>query len=258
MITSKANAQLKNIRKLLDSTKARREQALFVVEGIKMVEELPPHLAEHVYASESFVKESGQGEAYYQQKYKAFDVVSDDVFKTISDTITPQGILAVVRKDDMKKEKLSLPADDGREIVLLLDDIKDPGNLGTIIRTAEAAGVSKVYMSLGCVDVYNPKVIRSTMGSIFRVPVAALLLPEKIKKLKNEGFRIYAAALDGAVFLNDAEFEKKTAVIIGNEACGISGEILSLADEKIKIPMSGKVESLNAAISAAVILYNIR
>lgn len=260
MITSKTNPQLKNIRKLLDSSKARKEQGLFVVEGIKMVSELPPSFAEHVFVAESYLRDKNVREEL-TSKYKNVDIVSDEVFKSISDTVTPQGILALVnilalkRAKDLKNKKDS---EDEKQIVLILDGIQDPGNLGTMIRTAEAAGVRAVYMSGNCADIYNPKTIRSTMGCIYRVPTYTCELVSKIAELKKEGFSIYAAALDGAVNFNKTEYANKSAVVIGNEANGISKEVLDNADIKIKIPMEGKVESLNAAVSAAILMYHIK
>lgn len=257
MITSKTNPQLKNIRKLLDSNKARKEQGLFVIEGLKMAEELPDSFAEHVFVSESFFKEK----KISKEKYKAFDVVSDEVFKSISDTVTPQGILALVSIAALKRAKdlkFKKEAACENQTVLVLDGIQDPGNLGTMIRTAEAAGIKAVYMSKACADIYNPKTIRSTMGSIFRVPTYTCDLLEKIKELKEEGFGVYAAALDKAVDFDKAKYANKRAIIIGNEANGISKEVLDVADVKIKIPMEGKVESLNAAISAAVLMYHVK
>lgn len=255
MITSKTNAKLKNIRKLLDSNKARKEQGLFVVEGIKMTNEIPSSFNCQVYMSESFYKENKN------LNYKNIEIVSDDVFKSVSDTVTPQGILALVSIDDLRRAKdLKNQKESAKEkqSVLILDGISDPGNLGTMIRTAEAAGVRAIYLSRNSADLYNPKTIRSTMGSIFRVPVYTCELGEKINELKEEGFSIYAAALDGAQFFNEIKYALKNAIVIGNEANGISKEVLELADKKIKIPMEGEVESLNAAISAAVLMYHVK
>lgn len=255
MITSKTNAQLKNIRKLLDSSKARKEQGLFVVEGIKMTNEIPASFNFAVFMSESYYKENSN------LCYKNIEIVSDDVFKSISDTVTPQGILALVSIDDLRRAKdLKNQKESTKEkqSVLILDGIQDPGNLGTMIRTAEAAGIRAIYLSKNCADLYNPKTIRSTMGSIFRVPVYTCELDKKINELKEEGFGIYAAALDKAEIFNEIKYASKNAIVIGNEANGISKEVLELADKIIKIPMEGEVESLNAAISAAVLMYHVK
>lgn len=260
MITSKSNPQLKNVRKLLDSSKARKEQGLFVVEGIKMVSELPPSFAEHVFASESYLRDK-KVEEELACKYKSFDVVSDEVFKSISDTVTPQGILALVNISALKRAKdlkYKKDSEHEKQIVLVLDGIQDPGNLGTMIRTGEAAGVRAIFMSGNCADIYNPKTIRSTMGCIYRVPTYTCNLVSKIDELKKEGFCVYAATLDGAVAFNETDYANKSAIVIGNEANGISKEVLESSDVKIKIPMEGKVESLNAAVSAAILMYHVK
>ncbi len=250
MITSKSNRQLKEIKKLMDFAKERKEQKLFVVEGLRMTREVPNHLLEKVYFSESFF-ESCDKVFVKGEEGKDYDIVSDEIFKSLSDTVTPQGILAVVKQPEYQLKDVQ-----GGKI-LVLDDIQDPGNLGTMIRTSEAAGVSGIVMSAGCADIFNPKVIRSTMGSIFRVPFIKADLLKAITQMKQEGYTVYGAALDGAVFYNKIAYGEKSAVVIGNEGNGISAKVLDAVDTKIKIPMAGKVESLNAAISAAVILYQL-
>ncbi len=259
MITSKTNPQIKNVRKLIESGKARKEQGLFVVEGIKMVGEIPPSYIEHIFVSESFSKNKAFGEL--TSKAKTFDIVSDEVFKSISDTVSPQGILSLVSITALRRAKdliYKTNAEHETQTILILDGIQDPGNLGTMIRTAEAAGVKAVILSKQCADLYNPKTIRSTMGSVFRVPVYSAELLGKIDELKSEGFSIYAAALENAVEFSNVKYAKKRALVIGNEANGISKEVLEKSDVKIKIPMEGKVESLNAAISAAVLMYHLK
>ena len=139
--------------------------------------------------------------------------------------------------------------------ILLLDDIQDPGNLGTMFRTAEAAGVSGIIMSNGCADIFNPKAIRSTMGSIYRVPFIVDELVPAIENLKMDGFCVYGAALEEAVPFREVEYPLHRAIVIGNEGKGISTSVLNSVSERIKIPMKGKVESLNAAVSCAVLLF---
>ena len=162
----------------------------------------------------------------------------------------PQGILAVVRQKEYRIDDIS----DG-ELFIILDAIQDPGNLGTIVRTAEAAGAAAVIMNKGCADIYSPKVVRSTMGSIFRVPfIYTEDLICAVDKIKSYGAYVYAATLSGRN-ISEAKIKEKRAFIIGNEGNGISADILSLAAMEISIPMSGKVESLNAAVSAAILMY---
>ncbi|MCQ2530929.1 MAG: RNA methyltransferase [Lachnospiraceae bacterium] len=250
MIVSKSNKQLKDIKKLMDSAKARKEQKLFVVEGLRMTREVPETLLEKLYYSESFFASYDKA-LVKGEEGKDYEIVSDEIFKSLSDTVTPQGILGIVKQPEYQlKDVLG-----GK--ILVLDDIQDPGNLGTMIRTSEAAGVTGVIMSAGCADIFNPKVIRSTMGSIFRVPFLKADLLKVLEELKKEDYTVYGAALDGAVFYNEIQYGEKSAVVIGNEGNGISAKVLDAVDQKIKIPMAGKVESLNAAISAAVILYQL-
>ncbi len=259
MITSKTNQQIKNVRKLIDSGKARKEQGLFVVEGIKMVSEIPSSFLEQIFISESFSKNIISKD--FINKCKSLEIVSDEVFKSISDTVTPQGVLALVSILALRRAKdltYKTSSEHEKQTILILDGIQDPGNLGTMIRTAEAAGLRAVILSKTCADLYNPKTIRSTMGSVFRVPVYVADLLEKIDELKGEGFSIFGASLDGAVNFDETKYSKKNAIVIGNEANGISKEVLEKADTKIKIPMEGKVESLNAAISAAVLMYHLK
>lgn len=179
------------------------------------------------------------------------EVVERTVFKQISDTVHPQGILAVVQKPCWREEEV-LAQKEGK--VLLLDGIRDPGNLGTMIRTAEAAGVKAVYMSPDCVDLFNPKVIRSTMGSIFRVPVFSAELTAVIRRLTEKGTCVYATSLAAQKSFRDVDLQS-AGIIIGSEANGISDEVLRIVPEHIKIPMAGQVESLNAAVSAAILMF---
>lgn len=268
MITSKNNPQLKNVRALIDSAKARKEQGLFVVEGLRLATEAPEAMVEAVYVTEEVEKMQLPFVELMRSAGKC-EVVSADAFKSISDTVNPQGILAVVKqlkytskevvnfKNTSKNDYYtSKEVQNGtNKLFVLLDDVRDPGNLGTIIRTAEAAGVDGVFMSPGCVDIYNPKVTRSTMGSIFRVPFAVCDLKEVIEELKKQDVGVYAATLDGAVPYNTVEYGENSAFIIGNEANGISAEVAHAATRTVFIPMSGQVESLNAAISAAVLMF---
>jgi TrmH family RNA methyltransferase len=183
----------------------------------------------------------------------AFELVSDPVFKEISDTVSPQGVLAVVRQSEWKLNDLLGQSDN--PCLLVLENIQDPGNLGTIFRTGEGAGITGVIMSRDTVDIYNPKVIRSTMGSIYRVPFFyADDLKEIMQTLHEAGICTYAARLDGEdVYQSD--FRKGCAFLIGNEGNGLTDELSESAKAYIKIPMCGQVESLNAAIAATVLMY---
>ena len=253
MITSTSNEQVKNIIQLKEKAKVRRQKKLFVVEGIKMFREIPKDKLVSVFVSEKFEKENEE-----LLSHTDYILLSDSVFKKISDTVTPQGILAVVKQNKFTVEDIIDRRDKERSCIVVLDRLQDPGNLGTIVRTGEGAGITGIVMSNDSVDLYNPKVIRSTMGSVFRVPVAVVPdLQDAIKKMKQNGIETYAAHLNGMEYQKGA-FGKDIALLIGNEAKGLSDEVSVMADKLIKIPMEGKVESLNAAVATAILMYEAR
>ena len=253
MITSTSNEQVKNIIQLKEKAKVRRRNKLFVVEGIKMFREIPKDKLVSVFVSEKFEKENEE-----LLSHTDYILLSDSVFKKISDTVTPQGILAVVKQNEFTVEDIIERRDKERSCIVVLDRLQDPGNLGTIVRTGEGAGITGIVMSNDSVDLYNPKVIRSTMGSVFRVPVAVVPdLQDAIKKMKQNGIETYAAHLNGMEYQKGA-FGKDIALLIGNEAKGLSDEVSVMADKLIKIPMEGKVESLNAAVATAILMYEAR
>lgn len=245
MITSMTNGRLKDVRALLERSGMRRKTGKFVVEGIRMYREIPQDMICETWLSDTFAKE------HPEIKGADVETVSDEVFMKLSDTQHPQGILAVVRKHEW------LLADfiDG-SLFMILEGLQDPGNLGTIIRTAEAAGVSGIIMDRNTADIYSPKVVRSTMGSIFRVPfIYTDELAETVKKLQEKHVTVYAAHLNGTE-LGGQPLASPRAFMIGNEGSGLSQELTALADSRIRIPMAGRVESLNAAVSAALLMYS--
>lgn len=247
MITSTSNARIRALVHLKKSAKDRAAEDLFLVEGAKMFSEVPKELLKEAYVSESFAKEHNVPGA---------EVVTDAVFQYLSDTQSPQGIFAAVKMQHYR------PADlltGGKPLVMVLENLQDPGNLGTIIRTAEGAGVTGILMSRGTADLYNPKVTRSTMGSIFRMPFYySEDLGRDILWLKKEGVRCCAAHLTGKNTYDKENFCGATAFLIGNESRGLSDEISALADVRVRIPMCGKVESLNAAVASAILMYEAR
>lgn len=186
------------------------------------------------------------------------ELVDARVFNQMAETVTPQGVIAVVKMpeytlDDLRDEK-------GMRL-LILDDLRDPGNLGTIIRTAEAAGMTGILLSAESVDVTNPKVVRSTMGAILRMPIIySSSIIQTLDKIRSEssGFLAFATALDGAVDYTEADYGTDYGLIIGNEANGVSREVIAASDGCVLIPMEGKVESLNAAVAAALVMYQAR
>ena len=252
VITSFNNPQIKNLTLLQRKAKARKEQGLFVIEGIKMLEEArDAGILVKTYMSESFYEEKlNKGEFFKDLNY---ELIADSVFGKVCDTITPQGVIATVRKPE---HELDVILKDKDTFLLLLEDIRDPGNLGTIIRTAEGAGVSAIILNKGCADILQPKVVRSTMGSIFRLPYyEAEDFTSIIAKLKEKNYKIFAAHLSGDMYDTEGSFRGNCGLLIGNEANGLSKETAKMADNLIKIPMEGKVESLNAAIAAAILMY---
>lgn len=254
MIESGANAQIKKIKKIKKSAKFRREQGMFAVEGWKMLEEAIRHgLAREIYISEHAVPE-WERRAYPEGR--PAQVVSEALFREISDTVTPQGVLALV---ETPQYFLDETADSDGAALLILENIQDPGNLGTMMRASEGAGMSGVVLGKGCVDIYNPKAVRATMGSLFRMPFfLSDNLVSDVERLKGKGFTMYAAHLAGKRAYTEVSYQGKTGIIIGNEANGLSEQISSLADCLVRIPMDGQLESLNAAVSAALLMYEWR
>lgn len=184
-----------------------------------------------------------------QRAPKIFQVPRE-LMEHMSDTKNSQGILAVVRQ----KKYTELPGD----FFLILDTLQDPGNMGTIFRTAEAAGVDGILMNRDCVDVYSPKVVRATMGAMFRMPfMVSDDLPAEIQRMKSEGVQVYAAHLRGTKNHWDFDYRQPTAFMIGNEGNGLQDAIADLADTYLRIPMMGHTESLNAGVAASVLMYEV-
>ena len=239
---------------LLQKSKSRKEQDVFLVEGSKMFLEANEDKVQEVYVRESFwEKEEENGLVKKKLEKTGYELVSDEVFKKISDTITPQGIVAVLKQYHYQPEQFWKK---DKPLLLLLEDIQDPGNLGTIIRTAEGAGVDGIIMSSNTVDIYNPKTIRSTMGSIYRMPFYYTKdLIETMDILKKQGVTVYAAHLKGEQPYHKLDYKKGTAFLIGNAGNGLKKETADRADCYMKIPMAGQVESLNAAVASVILMY---
>jgi len=248
-IESLSNAKIKRL-KSLHKKKVRSDLDLFLVEGKKMVDEAisSSFTIEEIYISDSF---KNKYEIFIKQNEKEkIYVVKDFIFDKISGTMKPQGIIAIIKKQTFDVEQYI-----GNGSIVLLDQINDPGNLGTILRTADAFNIGLCLYTDNSVDIYNEKVIRATMGSIFRVPY--IKANDKIiNKLKDMKYSFLAMTLEGND-LSISELSKKSVIVIGNETHGISNGILEICDKKIKIKMSENTESLNAAIAAAIIMYEI-
>ena len=252
MITSTSNSQMKTIVQLNKKTKTRRQLGVFVVEGIRMFREVPREWLGQIYVSEHFLEDAG-----HQQELEGFsyEIVSDQVFRAVSDTQTPQGILCLVKQPVYTLDDLLAGE---HTHLLILEDIQDPGNLGTMVRTGEGAGATGIIMSKNTVDLFNPKTIRSTMGSIYRMPYyVSEDLSETISFLKKKGIQTYAAHLKGTQSYDQPDYTGPTAFLIGNEGNGLSDAIAEQADTYIRIPMEGKVESLNASIAATLLMYEV-
>ena len=259
MITSTSNQQMKDLSALLKKSKERKVNKVFVVEGTKMVAEAPRKWLRKVYVSESYEK-NPENQAMLKEFSKetsvyrfSVETVSDSVFKSVSDTQTPQGIMAVVAMPEYSLEQL---VQGEKTHLLILESVQDPGNLGTMLRTGEGAGITGVIMNKTTVDLFNPKTIRSTMGSIYRMPFYVTEdLPGTLETLKKQGVALYAAHLKGQRSYDEEDYTGACGFLIGNEGNGLSDEIANQADIYIKIPMEGQVESLNAAISATLLMY---
>ena len=250
MITSVSNAKIKNVMQLNQKAKARREQGLFVAEGRKMFLEAPENWVFQVFVSETF---SQDGELMAQVEKYPYEIVKDSVFRQMCDTKTPQGILTVLKLPSWSEEEVLAGEN---PLVMVLEDLQDPGNAGTIIRTGEGAGVSGVFLTKTCVDITNPKVIRATMGSVYRIP---FLYVEDVVSLKQQlqdrGIRFFAAHLQGKNSYDREDYRGGTAFLIGNEGKGLTEQAAEAADCLIRIPMCGQVESLNAAMAAGILMY---
>ncbi|WP_325058518.1 TrmH family RNA methyltransferase [Lentibacillus cibarius] len=244
VITSLQNEKVKKWMKL-HKRKGRNQTGLFLAEGFHIVEEAYKsgwEIAEIIIAEETACPDWG--------RHLPIVTVSKKIMQHITQTETPQGIVATV---NIKPSTEVLG-----NTVLLIDAVQDPGNLGTIIRTADAAGFSAVMLGEGTVDLYNDKVIRSTQGSLFHLPVVQTNLQEKIPELQKRGYTVWAAALQDADSYESLRVSEKQALIVGNEGSGIRDEIIHLVDQSVSIPIYGKAESLNVSVAAGILMYYIK
>ena len=255
VITSKDNEFVKEIKKLKEK-KYRDQNNQFIVEGIKMVAEAIEEKADinTIVVCEDCVNDGSIDKKllYEIAKFNCI-YVSEKVFSLVTDVTNPQGILAVINQNSTQNKNNEI--DYNADFIVVLDGIQDPGNLGTILRTVDSANLKQLIVSNETADCYNPKVVRSTMGGIFRVNVIRENnLVETLTKLKQKGFEIVVTSLETDNSIYDISYNKKV-VVIGNEANGVSKEVLNIADKKVKIPMLGKTESLNAGVAAGIMIY---
>ena len=252
VITSKDNEVIKSIKKLKEK-KFRDENNQFIVEGIKLVAEAIEENVDidSVVVCEDCVNDNSIDKKlmYEIAKYKCI-YVTEKIFGTLTDVSNPQGIMAVINR-----KRVNNDIDYSQDFIVVLDGIQDPGNLGTILRTVDAAGLNQIILSKETADSFNPKVVRSTMGGIFRVNVVkSENIVETLERLKEKGFDIVVTSLDTSDSIYNINYHKKV-IVIGNEANGVSKEVQDLANRKVKIPMLGKTESLNASVAAGIMIY---
>lgn len=248
ILTSLSNERVKEWVKLQKSSKARDAGQRYIIEGAKAVMEMPGELIEEMVLQEEYagpLPELAEGVPVYR--------TSGKVFKALSQETTPQGILAVARmRHASLVDLLKAPA----PLLVVLDSIQDPGNAGTIIRTADAAGAAGVILTRGSVDAYNPKTVQASMGSQMRVPLIQRAdLAEVLDAVKKAGILVYAGDLEAASWHYEEDYARGACFIMGNEGQGLSREALSMADKRIRIPMPGKAESLNVGIAAGILLF---
>ncbi|NDL67668.1 TrmH family RNA methyltransferase [Anaerotalea alkaliphila] len=253
IISSPANGKIKQLQKLREKAAFRKREGVYLLEGKKSIREASPGSLREVYHTQEFQEREGHWLEALREAGVPCQPVSEAVFRKISEENTPSGVLAVVRTSTTALEELDL---EGNPLLVALERIQDPGNLGTVIRTAHAAGARAVLVSKESADIHHPKALKSTMGSIGRIPVVQDLdLGEALEFLRERGVATWAAALEDSEDLFGADLSGKVCILVGNEGRGISRELLEAAQGRVRIPMPGGAESLNAAVAASVLLY---
>lgn len=251
MLTKKDLARIAELRK---KASERRKEGRYLIEGEKLFSECPESGVREIYITKKAMSGAVREKAEALMDRVRFEIVSEEEFSRISDTDTPQGIMAVL---EMKREDRETFFREG--LYVFLEGVQDPGNVGTIVRSSEAAGACGVVLDRNSADLYNPKTIRSTMGSIFRVRCLQTEdLGETIREFRTLGGTVRASALTGSIPYTEARYQGLNAIIIGNESKGVKPETIALSDETIAIPMEGRVESLNAAMAASILLYEAK
>jgi len=247
-IQSVSNPQVKQWKKLL-TKKERDKSGMFLVEGFHLVEEA---VKQGDQVIEIILSESTELPARWDVGQTPITMVTEEISHTLSETEAPQGIYAVCRQKEMKGKVL-----EGKTF-LLIDAVQDPGNLGTMIRTADAAGMDAVVVGQGSVDIYNSKVLRSAQGSHFHLPIIREDLAEWITQLKGKSIPVYGTALENGSVYTETSPAEQFAVIVGNEGNGVNKEILSQTTANLFIPIFGKSESLNVAVATGILLYYLK
>ena len=244
MLTSLKNEKIQSWRSLKEK-KGRAKYHSFLVEGTRMVQEA---VASSFTVRAFLLREDYHVEFALPKNIPAY-ILPDHVFQAVSDTKTPQGIAAVL---DLQTREAEGPR------LLALDGVQDPGNVGTIIRTADASGFDGILFSPDCADLFSPKVLRSTMGSIFRLGFSfPASLPDALNRLKKKGFSVLSSQLDGNPFFERKNISQSFVLIIGNEGSGVSDQVKAVATHRLCLPMRGGAESLNAAVAAGIMMYDL-
>ena len=256
LISSKDNFNIKHVKKLISSAKFRAETKSFVIEGVRMCEEALKTKSKILKAfyTEKFAEKFPEIIAEIASNSGQNFLISESLIKVISDAQTPQGIVLVCEEKEQKKSNKNLG-----ENIVLLEGVQNPSNLGSIFRVCDALGIKDVFILSGSCDVYNPKVLRGSMGSIFRLN---LFLKENstqcIKDLKNLGYKIYATVpKNDAMPLDKTKFFGKSGIVFGNEGNGLKKETINACDLSITIPMSKETESLNVSVAAGITIWEM-
>ncbi|MCF6138173.1 TrmH family RNA methyltransferase [Pseudalkalibacillus berkeleyi] len=247
-ITSPKNGRVKEWKKL-KNRKGREKAGSFIIEGPHLIEEALQH---HAEVTDLIIEETFRIPSEWHTGNVTTWLTNDEVIKELTETETPQGIVAIVK---FQKQDLTL---NKNGTYILIDGIQDPGNLGTIIRTGDSAGVDAVILGEGTVDLFNSKVLRSTQGSIFHLPVIKGDLKNWIPRLKEEGVKVYGTALEGGIPYTSEKPDGSYAILFGNEAKGVQSELLEQTDQNLYVPIYGNAESLNVAVAAGILLYGLK
>ena len=258
-ITSATNPRIKRLTALRRKAKSRREEQAFIIEGERLYRDTPREFLKEIYMTEEFLEQKLGGAAQETggATQENITIITPQIMQKISDTDTPQGVLCVAKMPSYDREDLLGDEKKGNPLLLILENIQDPGNLGTMMRTAEAAGVTGVLMSRDTVDLFNPKTVRATMSAIFRVPFLYTddLVGEIQRLQKENGIAVYAAHLRASKPYDEADCTGACAFLIGNEGNGLTDEAADAATARVHIPMQGNIESLNAAMAAGILLF---
>ncbi|EHK2402596.1 RNA methyltransferase [Clostridium perfringens] len=246
-IESKNNNLFKEIKKLKEK-KHRIKSNKYLIEGLRFVEEAIKSKVsiDSIIFTESFKEKNPDLFLKINENIKLIQM-NEALLKQLCSTENPQGIVGVI---NMQNKELKTG-----ELVVLVDKVQDPGNMGTIIRSAHAAGAAGIVMTKGTVDIYNDKTLRSTMGSIFYIPIVEDDSLDFVKSLKKEGYKLVVSSLQGKNNFFEENLQGKVMIAVGNEGNGVSDEVYDIADIKVKIPMPGEAESLNVAVATSIMIY---